>query len=101
MCLALPVLGRWSHRSLLCILPQICVESALQILEYQRILHEEVQVGGCLHHDQWKISSLATSGFLLATALLCVEIESSVEGPKNLIDTELRNKIIQALQDSY
>jgi len=81
-----------------------CVESALQILEYQRILHEETQVGRRLHHDQWNISSLATSGFLLATALLCVEldsIKSSAEGPKNPIDTDLGDKIIQALQNSY
>ncbi|KAK9311018.1 hypothetical protein V1522DRAFT_425747, partial [Lipomyces starkeyi] len=84
-----------------------CVEATLRILEYQRILHEETQVGGRLNHDQWKISSLVTSSFLLATTLLCVEldydlsIQPSAEGPRNPIDTDWRNKTIQALQNSY
>ncbi|KAK9320869.1 fungal-specific transcription factor domain-containing protein [Lipomyces orientalis] len=84
-----------------------CVEAALQTLGYQRILHEETQMGGRLYNDRWKVSSLVKSNFFLATTLLCLELEYDLtaEASGNVERTcdeeDRRQQIIPALYESY
>lgn len=53
------------------------VEAALQILQCQRTLYDETQLSGRLYKDRWKLSPLLRAPCLLATAVLCAEIDSS------------------------
>ncbi|QGA18702.1 hypothetical protein EYB26_006387 [Talaromyces marneffei] len=52
------------------------VEAALQILQCQRILYDETQLSGRLYKDRWKLRPLLKASCLMATAVLCSEIDS-------------------------
>ena len=79
-----------------------CLEAALQILQYQQIVDQEVQPGGRLHQDRWKISSVVKIDALLAITILCLDLDhdilekSSLESP----DTSAMKVVVQALTDS-
>jgi hypothetical protein len=55
-----------------------CIEAALQTLQCQQILDQEMQPGGRLHQDRWKVSSQVNLDFLLATSLLCMNLDHNV-----------------------
>lgn len=84
----------------------ICIESALQILEIQRILNQEAQPGGRLYKHA--ISYFVKSSFYLATTLLALELNgditaeagSSPEFPDSA-NKALRQRVVQALHESY
>jgi hypothetical protein len=99
------------------------VEAALQILQYQRTLYDETQISGRLYKDRWKLPLLLRAPCLLATAVLCSEIDSvnsnqshdaavqqrSQENEGNMhgqnielndITLERRDEIVQALHES-
>ncbi len=84
-----------------------CIEGALKILECQRILDQETQVGGRLYQDRWKASSVVKHDFLLAITVLCLDFDHDIKGVSTLqFQTETSNfattqHTIQALQDSY
>ena len=61
----------YSHRS--------CVDAALQTLQHQSTLNQEMQPGGQLHQVRWKISSLVNHDFLLATTILCLDLDRALE----------------------
>ncbi|OKL55494.1 putative Transcription factor [Talaromyces atroroseus] len=70
------------------------IRAALQILQCQRILYEETQVSGRLYKDRWRVSSLLKDPCLMATAVLCSELDgphgrpqSSREDGERIIDT--------------
>ncbi|KAF5005463.1 hypothetical protein FDECE_8095 [Fusarium decemcellulare] len=50
---------------------QTCVDAALQLLEFQNIIHTEQQPGGILHSIRWTISSTMSHEFITATVVLC------------------------------
>ncbi|KAF2703937.1 hypothetical protein K504DRAFT_166951 [Pleomassaria siparia CBS 279.74] len=52
----------------------ICVKSALKILEYQKIIFHACEPGGQLHKVWWYMSSLQTYDYLLAAMVLCLEL---------------------------
>lgn len=53
---------------------KICVDTALEILDYQKIISHACQPGGQLQKVWWYMSSLQTYDFLLAAMILCLEM---------------------------
>lgn len=53
------------------------VEASLQILQCQRTLYDETQLSGRLYKERWKLTPLLKAPCLLATVILCAEIDSS------------------------
>ncbi|KAH6667093.1 hypothetical protein F5X68DRAFT_160383 [Plectosphaerella plurivora] len=52
------------------------VEGAMEILRHQASIHQEVQPGGVLHNDRWFVTTLERNDFLLASMIVCVELNS-------------------------
>jgi hypothetical protein len=77
-----------------------CTEYALKILELQSVVDQETRVGGRLYEVQWKISEIIRAAFLLATTILCVDLNQSWDRP---LPEELeRNQMIfSTLKTSY
>ncbi|KAI1338570.1 putative Zn(II)2Cys6 transcription factor [Xylariaceae sp. FL0016] len=51
---------------------RICLDSALQILSFQQMLHEESQPLGRLCQLRWKVTRIFNLDVLLATSVLCL-----------------------------
>ncbi|KAI9888482.1 MAG: hypothetical protein M1814_006900 [Vezdaea aestivalis] len=56
-----------------------CVDSALKLLEYQAILHEETRPVGSLKSARWFLASLNMSDYLLAGTILCLDLYYQAE----------------------
>ena len=54
---------------------QICLQSALQILSFQEILHEESQPFGRLCQLKWKVAKILNQDVLFATSVLCLYLQ--------------------------
>ncbi|KAK5174691.1 uncharacterized protein LTR77_001773 [Saxophila tyrrhenica] len=54
---------------------QICLDSALKILSFQQMLHEESQPFGRLRQLRWKITHIFNQDVLLATSVLCLYLQ--------------------------
>ena len=54
---------------------QICLNSALKIISFQQMLHEESQPFGRLCQLRWKVAQIFTSDVLLATSILCIYLQ--------------------------
>lgn len=84
----------------------VCVEAAMKILEYQHLLETETQAGGRIYQERWRISKLARSSFLLATSVLCSEIdqdvaETSLSREEESTGIERKQRMMEALEKSY
>lgn len=71
---------------------QACLDAALKLLEYQHILQEETQPFGQLYKERWKVSSLVSHDFLLATSILCYYLQCTrgqgLKGPEaSMVET--------------
>lgn len=75
-----------------------CVDSALEILKYHKIIFHACQPGGQLSKVWWYMSSLQTYDYLLAAMILCLEMHhlKMVGDPSGRI-TEL----FGVLEDTY
>jgi len=86
---------------------KVCIESALQILEYQLVLEEETKAGGRLNQDRRQTSPLARHSFLLATSILCLDLDSHVSGQPIAVDHDRKmdaqevRQVVKALENSY
>jgi hypothetical protein len=85
-----------------------CIEAALQLLDYQFVLHQETQAGGRLSKDRWKVSSIVNTSFFLASTLLSLELdyditraEPSQSHQKAAASADTRRRVIEALNNSY
>jgi hypothetical protein len=80
-----------------------CIESALEILHIQLSLHEESQEGRRLYHEKWKYYTLIKHIWLLATTILCADLDNSHrETPSRApYEGNVPEKIVQALRKSY
>ncbi|KAF7116122.1 hypothetical protein CNMCM5793_004142 [Aspergillus hiratsukae] len=79
------------------------INAALEIQHIQASLHEESQPGRRLHHDRWKYSALVKHIFLLATTILCVDLDYSLRD-RNIeseIGDEFSDRIVGSLTKSY
>lgn len=54
---------------------QICLDSALKILSFQQMLHEESQPFGRLCQLRWKVAHIFNQDVLLATSVLCLYLQ--------------------------
>jgi hypothetical protein len=95
------LIGRSDHRYLYS--RRSCIDAALEIQHIQASLHEESQPGRRLYHDRWKYSALVKHIFLLATTILCVDLDYSIRQGNNQseIEDEFADRIVQSLTKSY
>lgn len=56
---------------------RICVDSALKILSFQQMLHEESQPLGRLSQLRWKVTHIFNQDVLLATSVLCLYLQDA------------------------
>ncbi|KAJ5888344.1 fungal specific transcription factor domain protein [Penicillium taxi] len=83
-----------------------CLEAAMQILNFQRLVDEETSPDGLLYQSRWMVSSAFTNDFLLATSVLCFYLQAhnkKDKSPNNLIDSDLEldmEKIRELLKTS-
>lgn len=70
-----------------------CVKSSLDVLDIQRVLHEETQSGGQLETMRWRVSSIMNHQFLIATMILCSMLHRRVN-----MSGEEEGKVKGALQ---
>jgi hypothetical protein len=54
---------------------KICLDSALKILSFQQMLHEESQPFGRLCQLRWKVTHIFNQDVLLATSVLCLYLQ--------------------------
>ncbi|EXJ82527.1 hypothetical protein A1O3_06340 [Capronia epimyces CBS 606.96] len=54
---------------------RICLDSALKILSFQQMLHEESQPFGRLSQLRWKVTHIFNQDVLLATSVLCLYLQ--------------------------
>lgn len=54
---------------------RICLDSALKILSFQQMLHEESQPFGRLCQLRWKVTHIFSQDVLLATSVLCLYLQ--------------------------
>ncbi|KAL2845706.1 fungal-specific transcription factor domain-containing protein [Aspergillus pseudoustus] len=54
---------------------RICLDSALKILSFQQMLHEESQPFGRLFQLRWKVTHIFNQDVLLATSVLCLYLQ--------------------------
>ena len=84
-----------------------CIEAALNILQSQCIMDQESQAGGRLYQDRQKLSALVKTEFLLATIILCLDLndeitmEASSDSQGYNTGTGTRDAVIQALNGAY
>ena len=86
----------------------VCVEAAMALLRHQARIFEQVQVGGRLFRDKWFISSLERHDFLLASMIVCLELNSRSDekvDQLNLTGSHMplhysRDEMIMALQNT-
>ena len=85
-----------------------CVDSALNLLHHQRILHYESKPGRRLHSLKWFINSLTSHDFLLAAMIICLdgwlgteaEVAGRISGDLYTYGLERQSDMIQALEIS-
>ncbi|KAF3922859.1 hypothetical protein AA313_de0202421 [Arthrobotrys entomopaga] len=71
-------------------------ESAMRILDIQSDAYDESQPGGRLWDERWMISSLTLHDFLLASMILCLDINEKI--PAGTVGC---NRLINTLQRAY
>jgi hypothetical protein len=79
-----------------------CINAALSAVGLQEELFEQCQPGRMLHADRWKILSLTQSEFLLATTVLCFNLDDDRKnrrvGTSLLCLEEVQKKSVCALR---
>lgn len=74
-----------------------CIGASLEVLDIQRILHEETQPGGQLEPMRWRVSSIMNHQFLIATMILCSVLHRHVhvaQEEDGNIRAALRNSLL-------
>lgn len=71
---------------------RICIDSALQTLNYEAELHVACQPGGHLYNERWIISSLILYDFLLSAMIICLDLYESCNKINMASREELENK---------
>ena len=81
----------------------ICVQSALQVLEYHQTIYAASQPGGQLESVKWYMGSISTHDFLLAAMVLCLELNSQISYDQTLVNgfsCPHRGAMMEALEKS-
>ncbi|KAF2004883.1 hypothetical protein P154DRAFT_484270 [Amniculicola lignicola CBS 123094] len=101
---------------------QACLDAALELLEYQRMIEKESQPGGGLWSFRWKVwslswrlSSVINHDCLLAASILSLDLDRDLQAPIQVVQDPgserirfkpgrghpLREEIIEALKGAY
>jgi hypothetical protein len=80
---------------------ETCIEAALAIIRHQSYVYRETQSGGLLSGHLWKITYLATYGFLLGSMLLCFGLQAGVNVTGDRSYDGRQEAMRSALQESY
>jgi hypothetical protein len=81
---------------------ELCIESALAILDHHRRMGEETEPGGLMFAIRWKVVALSHE-FLQATMMLCFALSRLNEGglkKEHAASVHRRDDIIQALTNA-
>jgi len=88
-----------------------CIDAALALLRYQKVLYEESRLNGRLWPCRWRINPLFGHDSLLGCTILCLELHqgrssaatssSLINHDRQLREKKLRAEILNALQGSY
>lgn len=77
-----------------------CIDAALEILEFQRLLDAESRPGGKLWAIQWRLwtvswrlSSLVNHDFLLATTVLTLDLDRDLAAPLPVSEPSITNRV--------
>lgn len=80
-----------------------CLDSALKILSFQEMLHEESQPFGRLCQLRWKVTHILNQDVLLATSVLCLYLQDvdKFESPHTATRSPRAEEIRQQLTISH
>ncbi|KAJ5735862.1 fungal-specific transcription factor domain protein [Penicillium malachiteum] len=78
-----------------------CIQAAIQIVEFQKLLDDETQSDGMLYPVRWMLTSLSRFVFLLGMSILCYYVQLSKKAPEGLSDNEMTTKIYDLLHSIY
>lgn len=78
---------------------QACLNAAMMLLKHQADIFKEVQRGGMLFRDKWFLTSLEQHDFILASMIICVELNSRPQGETGQTKCS-REQLINAVQSS-
>ncbi|KAI1089709.1 fungal-specific transcription factor domain-containing protein [Rostrohypoxylon terebratum] len=77
------------------------LDAAFNLLDYQRILDEETQPFCRLYEERWRVSSIVSHDFLLATSILCLYLQNTPGKVQQAAESALTEKILKCLETSY
>ncbi|KFY34354.1 hypothetical protein V494_06853 [Pseudogymnoascus sp. VKM F-4513 (FW-928)] len=80
---------------------EVCLDSAIQILEYQHLLDEETQLDGRLSSIGWTYSLILNDDFMLAAGVLCFYIKHYIGGHNVIINENTFQKVQSLLRRSH
>lgn len=80
---------------------EVCLDSAVNILEYQHLLDEETRLDGRLSSIGWTYSLILNDDFMLAASILCFYIKQYSGEYKDIIDEETFQSIRSLLRKSH
>ncbi|KAK0112141.1 hypothetical protein ONS96_001399 [Cadophora gregata f. sp. sojae] len=66
----------------------LCVKAAIVMLGWQEEVERECGVGGRFEVEKWKISSLVRMEFLVATTVLCLDLDWEIKNLKPSLDAD-------------
>ncbi|CAG8982226.1 hypothetical protein HYALB_00014052 [Hymenoscyphus albidus] len=85
-----------------------CLASAIQLLLLQHTFMEEIQPGGRLSEERWKLNSMINNQFLLGTTILCLDVNRTLEDGdvvdscRNILDEkDGRELIVNAMMKGW
>lgn len=58
---------------------RMCVAAAMEMLQWQDVVERECEVGGRFEGERWKISSVVRVEFLVATTVLCLDLDCEIK----------------------
>ncbi|KAK2877258.1 hypothetical protein FQN49_001297 [Arthroderma sp. PD_2] len=90
-----PAMTQYQHSQ------QICLDAALELLEYQHVLEEETQPFCRLYQERWRVSSLVNHDFLLAASILCVYLQQDRDGINEDVEGSKVETMWASLRRSY
>ncbi|KAI1208646.1 fungal-specific transcription factor domain-containing protein [Annulohypoxylon truncatum] len=77
------------------------LDASFNLLECQHMLDEETQPFCRLYDERWRVSSLVSHDFLLATSVLCLYLQESSGDVGQAAQSTLVEKILKYLETSY
>ncbi|OTA93955.1 hypothetical protein M434DRAFT_72262 [Hypoxylon sp. CO27-5] len=78
-----------------------CLQAAIQIVEFQHLVNEEIQPTGQLHPVRWMLTPLIQTTYLLGMSVLCYYIQLARTTSNVPLDSDTNAKIHTLLRNTY